>query len=128
MSLRNAGYSSQASSEILEAITILLNYGLITKNSPAALLAANPSLANLINLGQVGLANISSALAASMGMQGGGNPMAAMAAAAQSQGMGMGGGGSYGGQSPPQHQQQYYQNGSGGGGGGGGGSGMGKRR
>jgi hypothetical protein len=52
--------------EIIDAITVLMSYGLITKISPAALLAANPSLASLINLGPAGLANITTALAASM--------------------------------------------------------------
>jgi len=96
LSLRNAGYSSQASSEILEAITILLNYGLITKNSPATLLASNPSLANLINLGPVGLASISQALVSNMGVGGGASV----------------GGPSQGADSQP---QQYYSNGGGGG-------------
>ncbi|RNA00567.1 RNA-binding Nova-1-like isoform X5 [Brachionus plicatilis] len=54
-SLRNAGYSSAASQEIIDALTILLKYGLITKTAPASLLesvqsgAAMPSLANVLS-------------------------------------------------------------------------------
>lgn len=61
VSLRNAGYSSSASMEIIDAITVLLSYGLITKTSPAALIASNPAVAGLGNM-----ANLTSVIAASM--------------------------------------------------------------
>ena len=53
--LRNAGYSSASSQEIIEALNVLLRYGLITKTPPASLLesvqsgAAMPNLANVLS-------------------------------------------------------------------------------
>lgn len=54
-SLRNAGYSSAVSQDIIDALTVLLKYGLITKTPPASLLesvqsgAAMPNLANVLS-------------------------------------------------------------------------------
>ena len=42
-SLRNTGYSSNASMEIIDAITVLMSYGLITKIPPTQILGQNLS-------------------------------------------------------------------------------------
>lgn len=59
--LRNAGYNSASSQEIIEALTILLRYGLITKTPPASLLESVQSGATMPNLANV-LSNIVSSI------------------------------------------------------------------
>lgn len=55
-SLRNTGYSSTASMEIIDAITVLMSYGLITKIPPTQILGQ--SLANLGGFGNTGSAGL----------------------------------------------------------------------
>jgi hypothetical protein len=75
--LRNNGYSSSAAIDIIDAITVLLNYGLISKIPPATIISTNPALASLaMTLGGIGpsagpaaasnFSSLTSILAASM--------------------------------------------------------------
>ncbi len=66
--MRQSNFNSGAILDIIDAITVLMNYGLITKIPPATILSSNPALAQFANMsfGSGNFSNLTNILAASM--------------------------------------------------------------